>query len=201
MTFGGFPLPPGLDINKIVSQVASDVVSKLIEKFSGKMPSVGAILDPRKAYAEGQHEREAQTAAQQAPVAVAPAAMRAPATTAQPAPPKAPMQPAATVVPTDPASMAHFLAVKNSLMRDEQALVVALAQELTDEDRAAWFNELRSLSVADAAAKVRVTLAQLDSHRQPTSSLTTAPTNSPTQTAPTSPPAPTQGKQGQSRAS
>jgi hypothetical protein len=33
---------------------------------------------------------------------------------------------------------------------------------------------------------VRATLAQLDGHRQPTSSLTTAPTNSPTQTAPTS---------------
>lgn len=129
--FGGFPLPPGLDINKIVSQVASDVVTKLIEKFSGKMPSVGAILDPRKAYAEGQREREAQAAAQQAPVTVASPGMRAPATTAHPAMPKVPMQPAASVGPTDPASMAHFFAVKNSLTRDEQALVVASLRSST----------------------------------------------------------------------
>lgn len=199
--FGGIPLPPGLDINKIVSQVASDVVTKLIEKFSGKMPSVGAILDPRKAYAEGQREREAQAAAQQAAVAIAPPSIRVPATIERPAPPSVPMQPATRVVPTDPASMAHFLAVKNSLSRDEQALVVAVAQELTDEDRATWFNQLRALSVPEAAATVRATLAQLRSHQQPTSSLTRPPTEPPTQNAAISPPAPTQGTQGESRAS
>lgn len=185
--FGGFPLPPGLDINKIVSQVASDVVSRLIEKFSGKMPSVGALLDPRKAYAEGQRERAAQAAAQQVPVA--PPAVGTPTTTAWPAP-NVPIQRAASVVPTDPASMAHFLAVRNSLTRDEQSLVVALAQELTDEDRAAWFNQLRALSVVDAAATVRATLAQLGRHRQPTSPLTTPPTEPPTQTAAIGPPSP-----------
>ena len=110
-------------------------------------------------------------------------------------------QRAASVVPTDPASMAHFLAVKNSLTRDEQALVVALAQELTDEDRAAWFNQLRALSVADAAATVRATLAQLDRHRQPSSPVTTRPTEPPTQTAEIGRPSPTHETQGQTRAS
>lgn len=65
-TIGGFPLPPGFDINKIVAQVAFDAVSKLMDKFSGNMPSVGAILDPRRAYEERQRERAAQAAAQQA---------------------------------------------------------------------------------------------------------------------------------------
>ena len=195
---GGFPLPPGFDINKIVSQVASDVVTKLIEKFSGKMPSFGAILDPRKAYAEGQREREAQAAAQRAATIVAPAAL---ATTARTAQPKEPTQPAASSVPTDAASMAHFLAVKNALTRDEQALVVALAQELTDEDRAAWFSQLRALSVQEAAATVRATLAQLVSQRQPTSSLTSSQTERPVQADSSSPPVATQATQGESRAS
>jgi hypothetical protein len=147
-TFGGFPLPPGLDINKIVSQVASDVVTKLIDKLSGKMPSFGAILDPRKAYAEGQRERAAQAAAIHTPPLPARAPVPAPQVAAH-------TRPTADVIATDPASMAHFLAVKNSLTRDEQVLVVALAQELTDEQRAAWFNELLPLSVPDAVAKVR----------------------------------------------
>lgn len=203
-TFGGFPLPPGLDINKIVSQVASDVVTKLIDKLSGKMPSFGAILDPRKAYAEGQRERAAQAAAQQAAIHAPPLAARAPVPASQPAPHA---RPTAGVIPTDPTSMAHFLAVKNSLTRDEQVLVVALAQELNDEQRAAWFNELLPLSVAAAVAKVRATLGQLDGYQQPATSLTMPPTATTdqrprTQAAGTSPPASTeQGAQGHSRAS
>ena len=207
-TFGGFPLPPGLDINKIVSQVASDVVTKLIDKFSGKMPSFGAILDPRKAYAEGQRERAAQAAAQQTAMPHATqSSARGPVAASQPAANTAPMRPTAGVIPTDPASMAHFLAVKNSLTRDEQVLVVALAQELTDEQRAAWFNELLPLSVPDAVAKVRATLAQLDAYQQPTASLTTPPTTTtdqraPMQAAATSPTVLSeQGTQGHSRAS
>lgn len=212
-TLGGFPLPPGFDINKIVSQVASDVVTKLIEKFSGKMPSVGAILDPRKAYAEGQRERAAQAATGHAPAvhatATPPTRVSAPAATVPPAPAIVPMQAATGVVPTDPASLAHFLAVKNSLTRDEQALVVAVAQELTEAQRATWFNELRALSVPDAAATVRATLAQLDRNQRPRAPLSTPSEASPqnedpvTQAAATSPPtaATTQSAQGQSRAS
>jgi hypothetical protein len=207
-TFGGFPLPPGLDINKIVSQVASDVVTKLIDKLSGKMPSFGAILDPRKAYAEGQRERAAQAAAQHAAAIQAPPLpARPPAPASQPTSQAAPMRTTAGVIPTDPASMAHFLAVTNSLTRDEQILVVALAQELTDEQRAAWFNELLPLSVPDAVAKVRATLGQLDGYQQRTPSLTMRPTATtderpPTQADATNPPASAeQGAQAHSRAS
>jgi hypothetical protein len=196
----GFPLPPGFDINKIVSQVASDVVTKLIEKFSGKMPSLGAVIDPRKAYAVGQREREAHAAAQRTSPTAAPSPIRVPAATSA-AQTKSPTEPAATAVPTDAASMAHFLAVKNALTRDEQSLVVALAQELTDQDRAAWFNQLRALSVDDAAATVRATLAQLVDQRQPTSSLTSPPTERPKQDDSSNAPAAPQATQGESRAS
>jgi hypothetical protein len=172
-SIGGFPLPPGFDINKIVSQVAFDVVSKLFEKFSGKMPSVGALLDPRIAYADGQRERAAHAAAQQPTVAPASGALRErPTPPRRPAPP---VQPAANDVPTDPASMAHFFAVKNALTRDEQALVVSIAQELSDAERAAWFNELLPLSVPDAVATVRATLGQLVSQAGPSPALTTPP--------------------------
>jgi hypothetical protein len=103
--------------------------------------------------------------------------------------------------------MLHFLSVKNSLTRDEQALVVALAGELTDEQRAGWFNELLPLSVPGAVAKARATLAQLNGYQQPTASVTmpsmaTTDQRPPMQAAATSPPAsPEQGAQGQSRAS
>lgn len=197
---GGIPLPPGLDINKIVSQVASDVVTKLIEKFSGKMPSLGAVLDPRKAYAEGQREREAHAAAQRTSTTTAPSSIRVPAATSA-AQTKSPMEPAVTAVPTDAASMAHFLAVKNALSRDEQSLVVAVAQELTDQGRAAWFNQLRALSVEDAAATVRATLAKLVNQRQSTSSLTSPPTERPKQDDSSDVRAAPQATQGESRAS
>lgn len=174
-TIGGFPLPPGFDINKIVAQVASDVVTKLIDKFGGKMPSVGAILDPRKAYVEGQRERAAQTASDAAaPSAASPAATNATSTSPRVRPAESEQAPAhvsGSSIPTDPASMAHFLAVKNSLAREEQALVVALARALTDEQRVAWFNELLPLRVPEAVAKVRATLAQLHAHQPPSSSL------------------------------
>lgn len=71
--------------------------------------------------------------------------------------------------------MAHFYAVKNALTRDEQALVVSIAQELSDAERAAWFNELLPLSVPDAVAAVRATLGQLVSQAAPSSVLITPP--------------------------
>jgi len=197
---GGFPLPPGFDINKIVSQVASDVVTKLIEKFSGKMPSLSAVLDPRKAYAEGQREREAQATAHRTPTTVASAPIPAPAPTTSASQAKTSPVPAPTV-PTDAASMAHFLAVKNALSRDEQSLVVALAQELTDQDRAAWFNQLRALSVEDATATVRATLAKLVNQRQSTSSLSSPPTERPKLDDSSNAPAAPEATQGESRAS
>lgn len=180
-TLGGFPMPPGFDINKIVSQVASDVMTKLIERFSGKMPSLGAVFDLRKAQAEGERARaEQRTAAvQDAPAPPVVCAQPTANTTAV-------RVPSAANVPTDSASMMHFLAVKNALARDEQLQVVAIAQELSDEERAMWFNELRALSVPDAAATVRATLARLNEAKSAASPLTSSrpPTTAPTGSTP-----------------
>ena len=134
-----FPFLPGLDINKVVAQVASDVVTRLMDRLNGK-PTHGAVPQPT---AEPQP---------------------------QPAPPKVAATPAAdptSAMLTDPASMAHFLEVKNALTRDEQALVGALARNLTPAEQAAWFNALRPLSVADAVASIRSTLAQLAVQQPP----------------------------------
>ena len=119
-------------------------------------------------------------------------AVQAVATPPAPAPRVQPQAPPVTkppvAVPTDAVSMAHFLAVKNALSRDEQVLVVALANELTQAEQATWFNELRALSVTDAAATVRATLAQLQTQRSPGSSLVGPPTSTTSTTAPGSPP-------------
>ncbi len=138
---GAFPFLPGLDINKVVAQVASDVVTKLMERFSGKLPSTVA-MEPKPAIEVAQG------------VTCAPATHSAPSVTSS-------SVPTAASVLTDPVSMAHFVEVKNALTRDEQALVAALARGLTEADQAAWFNALKPLSVADAVASVRTTLASL----------------------------------------
>lgn len=132
-----FPFLPGLDINKVVAQVASDVVTRLMDRLNGKPTQASAVTQP--------------TAEPQPQPAVHPAPKVASTPTADPT----------SAVPTDPAIMAHFLEVKNALTREEQALVGALARDLTPAEQAAWFNALRPLSVANAVASVRSTLAQL----------------------------------------
>lgn len=133
-----FPFLPGLDINKVVAQVASDVVTKLMDKLNGKAPTA-ASQDPKTSV-----DVQREAAAHFAP-GVAPSSAPAPTST----------------VPTDPVSMAHFLEVKNALSREEQARVAAVARDLTAAEQAAWFDALRPLSVADAVASVRATLSQL----------------------------------------
>lgn len=108
------------------------------------------------------------------------------------------------VVPTDPLSLAHFYAVRSGLTPDEQTLVVAIAQDLSDEQRAARFNELLPLSVPEAVARVRDMLAQVEGYQPPAPSLTSPPRSPPAhheQSEATSPPSPTQGTRGKSRAS
>jgi hypothetical protein len=137
-----FPFLPGLDINKVVAQVASDVVTRLMDRFNGKPTQASAVTQPT---------------AELQPQMVHPAPKVASTPTADPT----------SAVPTDPASMAHFLEVKNALTREEQALVAALARDLTPAEQAAWFNALRPLSVANAVASVRSTLAQLAGQQPP----------------------------------
>lgn len=134
-----FPFLPGLDINKVVAQVASDVVAKLMDKLNGKAPATADARAPRP---PDDVQREAAT---YSAGKIAPSSAPAPTST----------------VSTDPVSMAHFLEVKNALTREEQAMVAAVARDLTAAEQAAWFEALRPLSVADAVTSVRATLAQL----------------------------------------
>jgi hypothetical protein len=59
----------------------------------------------------------------------------------------------------DAAMLAHFLAIQSALTFREGMLARALAAELTPGELRAWMAELRELSVADAAARIRSVLA------------------------------------------
>lgn len=61
----------------------------------------------------------------------------------------------AKLPPLDPSTMAHFLAIQNELAPNEAALAQEVAANLGPAEVRAWFQELRTLSVPDAVAKIR----------------------------------------------
>lgn len=180
-------VPAGIDLNAILGKAVADLTMEVMKK----VPSLGGILDPRKAHAEGQKQRQAKQ--QAAAPAQAPAqATHAPAvpvrsapptrTTTSPshamprmsdatpsAPPSAAVaaepQPASatstTGVDPDAATMLHLYAIQNALGPGERDLATAIAEELTPEQRRAWFGELKALSVEDAVHKIRTELVRL----------------------------------------
>lgn len=62
--------------------------------------------------------------------------------------------------------MMHFFAVRNALSPAEQSEAITLIQEFTDEERAQWLHQLRTLSIPDAITTVRETLVQLAEARR-----------------------------------
>jgi hypothetical protein len=58
----------------------------------------------------------------------------------------------------DAATLAHFIAIQGALTFREGMLARAMAAELTPAELRAWMAELRELSVADAAARIRSVL-------------------------------------------
>jgi hypothetical protein len=58
----------------------------------------------------------------------------------------------------DPATMAHIFAILSKLSAEESAMARGIAGELSESDRARWFQELKHLSVDDAVAKIRTLL-------------------------------------------
>ncbi|MFT3697701.1 MAG: hypothetical protein QM831_31470 [Kofleriaceae bacterium] len=129
---------PALEmINTLVAQVVPIVVNAIASKG---MPNLGSMLDWRKAAPANE-----------------PAALPA-----APEPkPKASKKQAA-LPPIDPKNMAHFIAIQSALAPNEAALARRLAAELTPEEIRAWLDELAPLSVPDAVAKIRKTLADLN---------------------------------------
>lgn len=59
----------------------------------------------------------------------------------------------------DAATLAHFVAIQGALTFREGMLARALAAELSPAELRAWMTELRQLSVAEAAARIRSVLA------------------------------------------
>lgn len=117
-------------INNLVAQVIPIVVTSLAGK---KMPKLSSVLDWRKASEEAQ--------AKHAPALEATTASTDEPTDALP--------------PLDPKTMTHFIAIQSALAPAEAALARQVAAELSPAELRAWFDELSTLSVADAVAKIR----------------------------------------------
>jgi hypothetical protein len=141
----------GIDINALVAQVVPVVVMGLM---NGKldMSKLAELFDWRKAAATGRSARSAATP-------------RPSAATAGPGEPTLRVATAASesaaspIPPLDAAAMAHFLAVQAALTAEEAALARAVAKDLSPAEVRAWLDELRGLSVPDAAAKIRAAIS------------------------------------------
>ena len=122
-------------INTLVAQVIPLVVTGLTSK---KLPSIGAILDwrkavPERAASQAQADNDAATPSEQS----------------------------SALPPLSPSVMAHFIAIQSALKPDEAALARAVAAELAPAQLREWFDELSKLGVPEAVAKIR------DAHREP----------------------------------
>ncbi|MFT3693967.1 MAG: hypothetical protein QM831_12560 [Kofleriaceae bacterium] len=131
----GPPNSPAIEmINALVAQVVPLVVTGLANKG---MPSLGSMFDWRKA----------------APIAEAKPALEETTSASKPK--------TTSLPPIDPKNMAHFIAIQAALSPSEAALARSLAGELSPVEVRAWLDELAPLSVPDAVAKIRATLADL----------------------------------------
>jgi hypothetical protein len=145
--------PSGFDLNAIVAQVVSTLVTGAMSG-NVKVPGLGALLDWRKAAKPTPEPKPAQPPRiertgerEPAPKTTTVEAAEAPATTALP--------------PLSPANLAHFAAVQAALSPDERRLAAEVAKDLGPDELRAWFDELSTLSVTDAAAKIRTIVAAL----------------------------------------
>lgn len=123
------PATGGFDLNTLVAQVVPVLMASL---SNGKLtfPDLASALDWRKA----------------TPVLDAP---RQRSTNANPA----------VIPPIDSATMAHMVAVHAVLTPSEAALASEVAKELKPAELRVWFDELKKLSVSEAAEKIRGLIA------------------------------------------
>lgn len=141
----------GIDINALVAQVVPVIVMGLM---NGKldMSRLAELLDWRKAAAAGRSSRSAEASRPRVPTAgPTESTMRVPTAAAAPA--------ASPMAPLDPAAMVHFLAVQAALTSEEAALAREVAKDLSPTEVRTWLDELRGLSVPDAAAKIRAAIS------------------------------------------
>jgi hypothetical protein len=131
------PQSVGIDINAIIAQVVPMLVMAFASGDKAKLPSLAEMLDWRKAVPKS-----------------------------KPALPSSTIDVAQAATSTEPNSatasgdvMERVGAVLAELTPEERMIAITLAQELSADERAAWFAELAPLSVADAVARVRKVLS------------------------------------------
>ena len=73
----------------------------------------------------------------------------------------APAAPSVQEQLSDPAAIQHVVAVLGKLTTEERTMAQALSNELSEEERAKWFQQMRRLSVDEAAEKVRGIVGKL----------------------------------------
>lgn len=167
---GGFLKAAGFD----VTQFLTDMTTKGFSFIHGaaskvKLPSLGAIVDPRKAYAGAQQGAAAHTA-QPVPVVdpqAAPPATAVPHATTE-VPPSSSTPATKTPTPStlkellsDRSNARRFAAVRKGLSPAEQMLIGQVMQAFTENDLVVWISTLLALSVPDAIALVRADLARV----------------------------------------
>jgi len=157
-------------IETVLAAAAPAIVSAVV---GGKLEipgGVGALMDCRRASPKARAAAAARATSSPgvepapgppdpAPVTSAappPSGARAPAdATRASAPTATAAEPPSDLATLDPAALAHFAAIQTALTFREGMLARALAAELTPAELRTWLAELRTLSVAEAVAKIR----------------------------------------------
>lgn len=129
----------GFDLNSFVAQVVPLVLAGMA---NGKMklPVLKDMLDWRKAAPQETRERDVEPA---------------PATPVNTAPAAEPFD----VSKTEPAHMAHFLAIQNALEPEEAAIAREVAASIKPADLRAWFDVMIKLTVPEAVEQIRQLIA------------------------------------------
>lgn len=158
--------PQGLDLNALVAQVVTSVVTAVCNGQM-RLPALGSLLDWRKA-----------TPAAAAPTAQEPTSMNAPSNTPAAAsssttataprsasaasnassdtPPVAGS--AMALAALSPAAMGQLMAVQQALAPEERALALAVIRELPPSELQVWVQELARLPLDAAVARIRTVL-------------------------------------------
>jgi hypothetical protein len=136
----------GLDIGAMLMNAAP-----LIMAFTSGKLNLSELFNWKKAAAKGEASRSEKALTPATDEAASEAGERI----------AAHMQSVEQQLMSDPAAMQHFMAIMATLTPEERTVAQAIAMELSDSERTAWFSDLKALSVADAVAKVRGLLGEI----------------------------------------
>jgi hypothetical protein len=162
------PVSPtaGFDLNAMIAALVPVLVTSFA-KGDIKLPDLAEMLDWRRAARKkssgggATKPQPSESSAKPEPSAAAGAnGTSTPAGANETsAPASAQAATDAELPPLSPQAMVHFMAIQAALTPEEAALARAAASELSPTDLRAWFDQLSSLSVPEAVARVRALLA------------------------------------------